>query len=153
MDLQCPLSTHCRLLRYRYHLAMKSYLVSLASMFVGAQACTKNGSDPAGRSAHSEQAVEAERSRTQVWGTSCPDQLAAELRPDGTYTDGGGGQGRWRIEGRILHLTVLEPHKMAFMSLAPELISMDEDGRLPFVEPRVIEAEMGGLKTHFHRCS
>jgi hypothetical protein len=90
---------------------------------------------------------------TQVWAIKCPDQLSAELRPDGRYDDGGGGHGRWWMEGKSLRLQVVKPHTIEFMSLYPELLSMDEDGHLPFVAQGIVEAELDGFKHRFRRCS
>lgn len=92
-------------------------------------------------------------SGTQVWAIKCPDQLSAQLHSDGRYSDGGGGYGRWWIDGTFLRLHVDKQHTIEFMSLYPELISMDGDGRLPFVGEGAIEAELNGLKHRFYRCS
>lgn len=91
----------------------------------------------------------------QVWSTSCPPEpsLVAVLHPDGTFTEAHDGHGRWRISDNALHVVVLRHPSVQFMSMYPELISLDEDGVLPFIDPGTIEAEADGLKSQFDRCS
>ncbi|QIL01707.1 hypothetical protein G7078_02170 [Sphingomonas sinipercae] len=89
----------------------------------------------------------------QVWATSCGGDLYAILHPDGTFVEAGDGRGTWRREGNTLRFRVIAHPGVEFLSMYPELISLDDDGLLPFVDEKTIEAELGGLRRRFYRCS
>ena len=93
------------------------------------------------------------QSTPQIWSTICPPSFQAILNPNGTFIEAGDGRGRWRIESGALHVEVLQHSSVEFISLYPELISLDEDGVLPFVDERTVEAERDGLTMRFLRCS
>ncbi|MDQ3145161.1 MAG: hypothetical protein M3Q57_09850 [Pseudomonadota bacterium] len=88
----------------------------------------------------------------QLWSTSCPPSFETVLYPNGTFVEAGDGRGRWRRDGRTLKIEVLQHPSVEFQSLYPELMSLDEDRVLPFINEQTLEAERGGLKKLFHRC-
>jgi len=88
----------------------------------------------------------------QIWSTVCPPSFETLLYPNGTFIEAGDGRGRWRRDGQTLKIEVLQHPSVAFESLYPELISLDEDRVLHFLDERTLEAERGGYKKLFRRC-
>ena len=120
---------------------LASALIACAAGCSGDVASSEsNGQEPASRT-------------SQRWFSYCELPLHVTiLHPDGTYEEEG-GRGRWFVRDNVLHIEVVEQPTVLFLSGLPELMALDEDGRLPFVGPEEVEADLGGRKNRFRRCA